>query len=79
MILNQFLTTYNDFSRRMASLKAISATSTFDYFKKDYSDLKSGLVENLISLIKNSKDQPLDMRELAFNVISYLCKECRGN
>lgn len=79
MILNQFLATYSDFPRRMASLKAISATSTFDYFKKDYSDLKTGLVENLISLIKSASDQPLDMRELAFNVISYLCKECRGN
>lgn len=41
--------------------------------------MKSGLVENLIQIIKGSKDQPLDMRELAFNVISYLCKECRGN
>jgi hypothetical protein len=79
MILNQFLATYNDFARRMSSLKAISATSTFDYFKKDYADLKSGLVENLISLIRSSRDQPLDMRELAFNVLSYLCKECRGN
>lgn len=63
----------------MSCLKAISSTSTYDFFKKDYSDLKSGLVENLISIIKGSKDQPLDMRELAFNVISYLCKECRGN
>jgi len=56
MILNQFLATYNDFARRMSSLKAISATSTFDYFKKDYADLKSGLVENLITLIRSSKD-----------------------
>ena len=79
MILNQFLATYSDNARRMSCLKAICSTSTFDYFKKDYSDLKSGLVENLILIIKGSKDQPLDMRELAFNVISYLCKECRGN
>jgi hypothetical protein len=79
IILNQFLATYSDYARRMSCLKAICSTSTFDYFKKDYSDLKSGLVENLIQIIKGSKDQPLDMRELAFNVISYLCKECRGN
>lgn len=79
MLLNQFLATYSDYERRMSCLKAISSTSTIEYYKKDYSDLKSGLVEKLIQIIKSSREQPLDIRELAFNVIAYLCKESRGN
>jgi hypothetical protein len=48
MILNQFLATYNDYDRRMACLKAICATAQYDYCKKDYADLNSGLIANLI-------------------------------
>ncbi len=48
MMLNQFLATYTDYDRRMSCLKAIQSTSTYEYYKKDYSDLKSGLVEKLI-------------------------------
>ena len=41
--------------------------------------MKTGVVETLINIIRGSREQPLDMRELAFNIIAYLCRECRGN
>ena len=79
LVLNQFLQTYGDYERRIACLKAISSTSNVDYYKKDYADLKTGLVETLITIIRSAREQPLDMRELSFNILSYLCRECRGN
>jgi hypothetical protein len=63
----------------MSCLKAISSTSNIEYYKKDYSDLKTGLVETLVKIIGGAREQPLDMRELSFNVIAFLCRESRGN
>ena len=38
LILAQFLTQYNDYDRRINCMKAICATSTFSFFKKDYAE-----------------------------------------
>ena len=78
-MLNHFLQTYGDYERLIACLKAISSTSNIDYYKKDYAELKTGLVEQLITIIRSAREQPLDMRELSFNILSYLCRESRGN
>lgn len=81
VVLTQFLAAYSDHDRQMACLKAVSCTATYDFFKKDYSELKTGIVETLIQIAKEDprKGTPLDIREMAFNVISYLCKDSRGN
>jgi hypothetical protein len=56
LVLNNFLQTYADYERRISSLKAISATSNIEYYKKDFSDLKTGVVETLISIIRSGRD-----------------------
>lgn len=58
-------------------MKAILNTSTYDFFKKDYAD--KGIVDILLDIIQNQKDNPLDMRETAFNIISNISHDCRAN
>jgi hypothetical protein len=77
LVLNQFLQAYQDLDRRFSVLKALAATSTLEYFKKDYAEMKTGLVESLILIIKAGESNPLSMRELAFNILAYLCTEFR--
>lgn len=77
LIFNQFLSTYTDYERRIAVMKAISSTSTYEFFKKDYAELKTGIIETLVTIISSTRESPLDMRELAFNIIAYLCKDFR--
>jgi len=40
---------YDDYKRRMASMKAILAASKYEYFKNDF--YNSGLMEVLVSII----------------------------
>ena len=79
LILNQFLQTYDDQQRRVAVLKAISATATQEQFKKDYAELKTGIVESLISIVNSTStyNSTLEMRELALNILAFLCKDFR--
>lgn len=58
-------------------MKAILNTSKYDYFKKDYAE--KGIVDILLDIVQNSKDNPLDMREIAFNIISNISQQCRAN
>ena len=58
-------------------MKAILNTSTYDYFKRDYAE--KGIVDILLDIVQNSKENPLDMRETAFNIISNISKNCRAN
>ena len=51
MKLIQFLSAYNDYERRIACMKAILNTSTYDFFKKDYAD--KGIVDILLDIIQN--------------------------
>jgi hypothetical protein len=44
----------------MAVLKAISATATLDYFKKDYAEMKTGIIETLIAIVSSTSTAPLD-------------------
>lgn len=75
--LIQFLSAYNDYERRIACMKALVNTSTYDYFKIDFAD--KGIIDILLDIIQNTKDNPLDMREIAFNIISNISKDCRPN
>ena len=58
-------------------MKAILNTSTYDYFKREYAE--KGIVDILLDIVQNSKENPLDMRETAFNIISNISKNCRAN
>jgi hypothetical protein len=58
-------------------MKAILNTSNYEYFKKDFAD--KGIIDILLDIIQNTKDNALDMREMAFNIISNISKECRAN
>ena len=77
VILIQFLSAFNDYERRISCMKALLNTSTYEYFKKDFAE--KGIVDILLDIVQNGKDNPLDMREMAFNIISNICKECRQN
>jgi hypothetical protein len=58
-------------------MKAILNTSNYEYFKKDFAD--KGIIDILLDIIQNTKDNALYMREMAFNIISNISKECRAN
>ena len=58
-------------------MKALLNTSTYDYFKKDFAD--KGIIDILLDIVQNNKDNALDMREMAFNIISNIAKDCRAN
>jgi len=76
-ILLQFLSTFSDYERKHGSLKALLNTSEYDYFKTDFA--KIGIMEILLEVIQNVRDNSLDLRELAFNIISNICKDTRPN
>ena len=77
MTLIQFLSTYNDYERRLACMKALLNTSTYEYFKREFAE--KGIMDILLDIVQNQKENPLDLRELAFNIISNICKDCRAN
>lgn len=49
VILIQFLSAFNDYERRIACMKALLNTSTYDYFKKDFAD--KGIVDILLDIV----------------------------
>ncbi len=58
-------------------MKALLNTSNGDEFKKDFAE--KGIMDILLDIVQNTKDNPLDMREMAFNIISNISKDCRPN
>lgn len=73
----QFLSSYSDYERRLACMRAILNTSTYEGFKKDFAE--RGIMDVLLDIVQNSKDNPLDMREIAFNIIANISHNCREN
>lgn len=61
----------------MSALKAIYVTSKEPEMKQDYAE--KGIIQVLIDLISNEAENSLEMREIAFNIISNMCMECRLN
>ena len=76
-ILIQFLSAFNDYERRLSCLKVLLNTSEYDFFKKDFAD--RGIMELLLDIIQNTKENSLDLRELSFNIVSNICKDTRPN
>jgi hypothetical protein len=58
-------------------MRALLNTSNYENFKKDFAD--KGIMDILLDIVQNSKENPLDMREIAFNIISNISKDCRPN
>lgn len=75
--LIHFLSTFNDYERKHSSLKALLNTSEYDFFKRDFAD--RGIMEILLDIIQNQQENSLDLRELAFNIVSNICKDTRVN
>ena len=75
--LVKMISTYDDYDRRNACLKAILQASKFEYFKNDFNN--SGLVDVLLKIIGSGIEVHLELREFCFNILSNLCKENRNN
>ncbi len=72
-----FLSVYTDFERRGACLKALLNCSEYDYFKQEFAE--RGIVDILLDIIQNSIENPLELWELSFNILSNICKGVRQN
>ena len=57
---------------------ALLSNSFFDFFKVDL--MNCGLIQTLLDLIQNQTESgTLYIRELSFNILSNICKDCREN
>ena len=73
----RFLSKYSDIERRLACSKAILNAAGHDFFKKEFAE--EGIMDILMDVIQNKKDNTLELREYAFNIFSRLCKDFRPN
>lgn len=77
-VLAAFIQEFTDIQRRKAALMAILSTSFFDFFKIEL--MQCDLVKTLLDLIQNQTEVgTLYIRELSFNILSNICKDCRDN
>lgn len=76
--LAMFLKRFKENERRKACLKALLSAANFDFFKIELQ--QKNLIETLLEIVSNA-DEPgtLYMRELAFNIMSKMCLDCREN
>jgi len=57
---------------------AILSTSFFDFFKVEL--MQCNLVKTLLDLVQfQTEPGTLYIRELSFNILSNICKDCREN
>lgn len=75
--LIHFLSTYTDYERKLSCLKVLLNASEYEYFKTDLGE--RGIMEFLLDIIQNPRDNSLYIRELAFNIVSNICKDTRTN
>ena len=76
-VLIRFLSQYSDTERRLACTKAILNAAGHDFFKKEFAE--EGIMDILMDVIQNKKDNSLELREYAFHIFSRLCKDFRSN
>jgi hypothetical protein len=76
-ILIRSLSQYPDSERRLACAKAILNAAKHDFFKKEFSE--EGVMDILMDIIQNHKDNSLELREYAFQIFARLCCNCRSN
>lgn len=57
---------------------ALLSTSFFDFFKVEL--MQCSLIKTLLDLVQNQTGAgTLYIRELSFNILSNICKDCRDN
>ena len=77
-VLAAFIESFNDIPRRKACLMAILSCSFFDFFKVEL--MQCNLVKTLLDLVSfQTEPGTLYIRELSFNILSNICKDCREN
>eukprot|EP00826_Nyctotherus_ovalis_P063893 TRINITY_DN9369_c0_g1_i11.p1 TRINITY_DN9369_c0_g1~~TRINITY_DN9369_c0_g1_i11.p1 ORF type:complete len:608 (+),score=219.86 TRINITY_DN9369_c0_g1_i11:633-2456(+) len=76
-ILIRFLSQYPDTERRLACSKAILNAARHEFFKKEFAE--EGIMDILMDIIQNRKDNSLELREYAFQIFAQLCGNCRPN
>ena len=77
LTLIQFMSFYQDQERRLSCLKALLVTSREPEMKQDFAE--KGLTQVLLELVANDAENGLEMREIAFNIISNICTDSRAN
>ncbi|EAR84467.2 hypothetical protein TTHERM_00691650 (macronuclear) [Tetrahymena thermophila SB210] len=76
--LTKFLTNQDDPEKREKCLRVFNNASLFDEpYKLKITD--EGVMDNLIEFLQNENDNPLDIKELCFSIISNLCINCNKN
>ena len=59
-------------------MMAILNASNFDFFKIEFQ--QNNLIQTLLDAIQNQTEPgTLYLRELSFNILSNICKDCREN
>ena len=76
-ILIRFLSQYPDTERRLACAKAILNAAGHEFFKKEFSE--EGIMDILMDIIQNRKDNSLELREYSFLIFARLCSDYRPN
>ena len=76
--LTKFLTNQDDPEKREKCLRVFNNASLFDEpYKLKITD--EGVMDNLIEFLQNENENPLDIKELCFSIISNLCINCNKN
>lgn len=76
--LTKFLTNNNDVERREQCLRAFNNAALFDEAYK-LKITEEGILDNLVDLLQHENDNPIEIKELCFSIISSLCKDCPKN
>lgn len=73
-----FLQSYTDIPRRKSAMMAILNASNFEMFKVEFQ--QNDLIQTLLDVINTQTEAgTLYLRELSFNILSNICKDCREN
>ena len=75
--LVNFLAAHNDPERKFNTLRVLELASQFPEYKVELAE--EGLFDILFDIINSDHEYSLEIREMAFSVVSNACRECREN
>lgn len=76
--LTKFLTNSSDHDKREKCLRAFNNSSQFEEEYK-LKITEEGVLDNLIELLSQDTENPIEIKELCFSIISNLCIDCQKN
>ena len=76
--LTKFLTNTTDQELREKCLKVLNNASLFEEEYK-IKITEEGVMDNLIEFLQHENENPLEIKELCFSIISNLCIDCNQN